>query len=284
MFGHCQARQVAALAQELADPNAVVIIGGDLNAKPDEPTIAAIRDAGFQDTHLLGGNAECDSASGAQCTSGRIDDSLEDLRDPASKQSQRIDYLWLGGPRQCRVVGPTGLFNGEPATNGPGGLAYPADHTGVQAAIECETSAAQRNANTPLPTVSTTTLPEGAGDEATKADITTAYNNVLSGKVTDLELKLQFLEDAELLRDHFLKTYEETKDLASQVVVRIDNLNVVDDTHANVVYSLLIDGSAVLDNLPGAAVKVDGVWKVSRKTFCDVSTQGAETIPEPCQN
>jgi endonuclease/exonuclease/phosphatase family metal-dependent hydrolase len=284
MFGHCQARQVVKLVEDVADPNAVVIIGGDLNAEPDEPTIAAIRDAGYQDTHLLAGNAECNTATGEQCTSGRIDDALTDMRNPASKQSERIDYLWIGGRKGCAVVSPTGLFNGEPAVSGPGGLAFPADHTGVQAAVECETTEAQRNATTPLPTVSTTTLPEGAGDEATKADVTAAFNNVFSGKVTDLELKLDFLEDADLLREHFLKTYEETKDLAAQVVVRIDNLNVVDETHANVVYSLLIDGSAVLDNLPGGAVKADGVWKVSRKTFCDVSTQGADTIPEPCKD
>jgi hypothetical protein len=50
------------------------------------------------------------------------------------------------------------------------------------------------------------------------------------------------------------------------------------------VYTLLLDGAAVLDHLPGAAVKPDGTWLVSRKTFCDVSTQGVKEIPEPCRS
>lgn len=38
----------------------------------------------------------------------------------------------------------------------------------------------------------------------------------------------------------------------------------------------------VLDHLPGEAVLVDGRWLVSLRTYCDVSTQGAEVIPLPC--
>ena len=57
----------------------------------------------------------------------------------------------------------------------------------------------------------------------------------------------------------------------------------VDTTHANVTYTLLLDGAAVLDHLPGAAVQVGPRWLVTRRTYCDVSTQGATEIPPPCQ-
>ena len=48
-------------------------------------------------------------------------------------------------------------------------------------------------------------------------------------------------------------------------------------------YSLLLDDAVVLDHLPGAAVQVDGQWLVTRRTYCDVSTQGPTEIPPPCQ-
>jgi endonuclease/exonuclease/phosphatase family metal-dependent hydrolase len=287
MLGTCQAKQLVDLVNRLAHPDAVVVIGGDLNAKPDEPTIAAIRGAGFVDTHLAAGNKECDRATGANCTSGRIDDALTDMRDPQSKQSERIDYLWLGTKRKCNVEQPTGLFNGDPVSNGPSGLAFPADHTGIEATVRCDTTNAQRDAtaDAALPTVPPTTAgAAGSGDAATKAEITTAYETLFNGDVTDLEVKLQAVEDAERLRTFFMQTFEATKDLSSQITVRIDDIDVVDDTNADVVYTLLLQGSAVFDHVPGRSVKVDGRWLVARRTFCDVATQGAETIPEPCRN
>jgi hypothetical protein len=57
----------------------------------------------------------------------------------------------------------------------------------------------------------------------------------------------------------------------------------VDGSHADVTYSLLLDDAAVLDHLPGAAVQVNGRWVVTRRTYCDVSTQGVAEIPPPCR-
>ena len=41
--------------------------------------------------------------------------------------------------------------------------------------------------------------------------------------------------------------------------------------------------SVVLDHLPGAAVRVGDQWLVTRRTYCDISTQGQPEIPPPCQ-
>ena len=177
MINTCQARQVVAYAQEQAAPDSVVVLGGDLNAAVDSPTIQAIVDAGFVDTHLAAGNDECDPDTGDQCTSGRIDDAMTDLEDPESQQSERIDFLFTGGDRDCEAVDPTGLFHdGEPAE---GDLAFPSDHTGVQATLQCATTPEQVEA-APDQTVATTAPPTSASgddlvDPETEAAITRAF-------------------------------------------------------------------------------------------------------------
>jgi endonuclease/exonuclease/phosphatase family metal-dependent hydrolase len=289
----CQARELVVFADTLAAPDAVVIVGGDLNATVGEPAVAAIQSGGFTDTHFAAGLPECDPATGSECTAGRIDDSLTDLTNPSSRQSERIDYLFVGGPRRCSVVAPTGLFNAQPATTGPGELAFPADHTGVETRLACVTTEAQRQAaasatvttaatTAPAPPTTSTAAP-GEADSATVAAITAAFRAVFDGDVTDVDTKLSALEDAGALRPYFLATYAATKATAARVRVRIDDIRLVDPTHADVTYTLLLDGSAVLDHLPGHAVQIDGRWLVSRRTYCDVSTQGATTIPPPCQ-
>ncbi len=280
----CQGRQVAEFARDIATPDSVVVLGGDLNAQPGEPTIVAITDAGFVDTHLAVGNDECDPETGAECTSGRIDDSLVDLEDPTSLQTERIDYLFVLDQRNCEAVPPTGLFNGEPAE---GELAFPSDHTGVQATLACPTTTAQVEAAgtaTVPSTAPSTTAPSTTADAETEAAITEAFTNLFDGSVTDVEVKLSSLERADELRSSFLESYEATREVAADIRVRIDAIEAVDATNADVTYSLLLDGAPVLDHLPGAAVNIDGEWLVTLRTYCDVSTQGVDEIPEPCQS
>jgi endonuclease/exonuclease/phosphatase family metal-dependent hydrolase len=286
MLNACQAREVIALAEQYADPDAVVVIAGDLNAKPGEPTITAFHDAGYRDAQLAAGVAECTPSTGVQCTSGRIDDAMTDLTDPASKEIERLDYVWLRARRDCSVVKPTGLFNATPAANGPAGLAFPSDHTGVIAVLQCPTTSAQRSAasSVTMPTLpSTTTIAAAAGDAETKAAITGAFTTVFDGSVTSIDKKLAAIEDAQKLKPFFVQSYAAQKAIAARIKLRIDRITVTDAMHADVEYSLLLDGAAVLDHLPGGAVKVGDTWLVTRKTYCDVSTQGAKTIPEPCR-
>jgi endonuclease/exonuclease/phosphatase family metal-dependent hydrolase len=289
----CQGRQLVAFADAVALDGDVVILGGDLNARPDEPTIAAIRDAGFLDGHVEAGLPECDPATGEQCTSGRADDSLDDMTDPQSRQSERIDYLFFRTDRECSVGEPTGLFNGEPATGDPAGLAFPADHTGVQLTLSCVTTPEQRDADAPgdpLPVpdfLTPVTAPSGGAvdvDPETEAAITTAFETLFNGDVTDIEEKLSYLEDADLLREAFVARFEAVQDIAPLIRVRIDAIGAVDGDRAPVTYSLLLEEAVVLDHLPGEAVLVDGRWLVSRRTYCEVATQGEPEIPEPCRS
>jgi endonuclease/exonuclease/phosphatase family metal-dependent hydrolase len=280
----CQMRQIIDEADRRADDAAVVVIGGDLNARPDEPTIDALRNAEYVDTHVAAGNAECDAATGVNCTSGRTDDSLVDLADPSSRQSERIDYLFVGPQRACAAAAGTGLFNAAPAE---GTLAHPSDHTGVIAVLACPTTDRHRSSATDatMPVAPSTSGAPGGGppDPETAEAIAASFNTLFAGAVSDPEVKITALEDADLLRESFFDMYERTKSIASRIVIRIDAITMVDADHANVTYTLLLDGAAVLDHLPGAAVRVDGRWLVSRRTYCDVATQGATEIPEPCR-
>lgn len=281
----CQARQVVAFAASVRVPGDVVVLGGDLNARPEEPTIDVLRRAGYRDTHVMAGNGECDPASGRNCTSGRVDDSLRDLTDPRSRQQERIDYLWLRTGRDCRVGRPTGLFNPEPAAAPAGSVVFPSDHTGVQATISCATTTAQRRAARSATTrpVATSTTAAGTVPPEAAAAITRAFETLFGGDVTDLEAKLASLEDGERLRPFFVERYRAVADIAARIRVRIDAIRLEGPDRASVTYTLLLDGSPVLDHVPGGAVRVGGRWLVSRRTYCDVSTQGATEIPEPCR-
>jgi endonuclease/exonuclease/phosphatase family metal-dependent hydrolase len=284
--GTCEARQVVDWVRKLRVPDDVVIFGGDLNAKPNEPIAAVIRDDGAIDAHLAAKNAECNPKTGAQCTSGRVDTDMSDLENGSSRETERIDYLWLLTKRTCTVGKPTGLFNATPAASDPSGLAFPSDHTGVTATVVCPTTAQQRAAagkatvTTKAPTTTTSAKPV---DPAVTAAITAAFQTVFNGDVTDIDAKLAAIEDGERLRPSFIENYNKTKEIASKIRVRIDALKLKDKSHADVTYTLLLDNAAVLDHLPGAAVLEDGHWLVTRRTYCDVGTQGATTIPEPCR-
>ena len=282
----CQARQLAAFAREVADHTGVLVVAGDLNARAGEPAIDVLHAAGFVDAHTAVGNPECDPSNGRQCTSGRVDDALTDLTDRTSRETERIDYVFFSRSRACAPVRPTGPFNGAP-DRGRDGLAFPSDHTGVQATLACHTTKAQRDAASNAKVVrssSTTTTAPGAIDAGARAGITAAYRAVFGGDVTDVDAKLAAIEDSDLIRSYFIESYKKSKAVAAKVRSRIDEMTLVDATHAKVTYTLLLDGNAVLDHLPGGAIKVEGRWLVTRRTYCDVSTQGSSEIPEPCRN
>lgn len=180
---------------------------------------------------------------------------------------------------------PTGLFNAAPARGGPGSLAFPSDHTGVVATLSCVTGDADRAAvrRARVARATTTTTAPGVVDAAVRAAIEQAFEVVFGGGVTDVERKLSYLEDGERLRSFFVQRYEAVRDLAARVRVRIDDVVLTDPDHASVTYTLLLDGTPVLDHISGGAVRIGGRWLVTRRTFCDVSTQGASEIPEVCR-
>jgi endonuclease/exonuclease/phosphatase family metal-dependent hydrolase len=144
----CQTIQASALASEGGGKKAIRLLTGDFNVTATSDRYRSLVTDGWIDSHLAAGNAECDPATGTNCTSGRADMSTDDLKNPASKETERIDFLFVKPPRSCKLrverggdrdkdgLG-TGLFADKPVANGPGGLAYLSDHTGVGADLSC---------------------------------------------------------------------------------------------------------------------------------------------------
>lgn len=279
----CQARQAADLLDARRAPRSVGVLAGDLNAQPGEPTLEVLRERGYVDTHVAVGNPPCEPETGAQCTSGRIDDSLADMTDASSLQTERIDFVMLATRRDCRVVRPTGVFAPEGGPGVAGDLIHPADHSGVEATLRCATTAADRAAAKARRDVATTSTTVAAAiDPATRAAVTTAFETVFTGG-TDAETKLSALEDADALRESFVARMAAVGELATRTTVRMDSMRAAGPDAVEVTYSILLDGAVVLDALPGRAVRAGNTWLVSRATYCDVATLGVDEIPEPCQ-
>jgi len=144
----CQTNQAKAIASEGGNSKTIRVLTGDFNVTAASARYQSIVADGWVDSHLAAGNPDCDPATGAQCTSGRQDMTTDDLKNPASRETERIDFLFVKAPRRCgvRFDSPkdrdkdglgTGLFADQPAPNGPGGLVYLSDHTGVGADLSC---------------------------------------------------------------------------------------------------------------------------------------------------
>jgi hypothetical protein len=144
----CQTNQAKAIASEGGGGRTIRVLTGDFNVTAMSQRYQSIVNDGWVDSHLAAGNPECDPATGAECTSGRQDMNTDDLKNPASKETERIDFVFVKAPRTCKVRFDTpkdrdkdglatGLFANTPASNGPGGLVYLSDHTGVGADLSC---------------------------------------------------------------------------------------------------------------------------------------------------
>lgn len=75
-------RQVAAVAREQQAAGRPLVVGGDLNATPEDPGLAPLRDAGLRDAWV-----ECGRGDG--------------FTFPSHAPVKRIDYLWLPGNLAC---------------------------------------------------------------------------------------------------------------------------------------------------------------------------------------
>ncbi len=99
----CQTIQAAAMASEGGGGKTIRVLTGDFNVTAATARYQSLVADGWVDSHLAAGNAECDPATGAQCTSGREDMRTDDLENPASKETERIDFLFVKAPRSCKV-------------------------------------------------------------------------------------------------------------------------------------------------------------------------------------
>ncbi len=93
----CEALQMAEFVATVHDGDAPAVVTGDFNAEPGSYEYDQFAGRGWLDTHLAAGNAECDAATGAGCTSGRATD-LAELESTDPNVDRRIDFLFLVPP------------------------------------------------------------------------------------------------------------------------------------------------------------------------------------------
>jgi endonuclease/exonuclease/phosphatase family metal-dependent hydrolase len=276
----CQARQAADLLDDRRSPRSVGILSGDLNATPGESTIAVLHDRGYVDAAVAAGSDRCTEADPSGCTGGRVDTSLEDMRNASSRQTERIDYVFLATRRDCDVR-RAGVLQSGGGPVADDGLVYPSDHSGVLAEVECATTPADLAAARARPSTSTTTTTGAAVPPTTRAAVQAAFDTVFSNVEPDPARRVRALEDGAALRASFLARVQALGPLHTQA--RIDSMTAAGPDAVEVVYSILLDGNVVLDALPGRAIRAGDRWLVAKATYCQVASLGTDTAPEPCR-
>jgi endonuclease/exonuclease/phosphatase family metal-dependent hydrolase len=116
-----RAEQAAKLTGWLADISWPLVVVGDFNAEPSEPTYRAMLEAGFRSAHAEANGAE----PAVTWPSGIKAPGIDDDGEPGC-----LDYIWVRGAitvESCRLA-----FD-RPAVDDP--TLYPSDHLGLSAHI-----------------------------------------------------------------------------------------------------------------------------------------------------
>jgi hypothetical protein len=137
-----------------------------------------------------------------------------------------------------------------------------------------------KSAATTTTTAPTTTL----SPQQTKDAITKVFTDFFNGANPDLNGKLQLLDDPAKYQAVYTKfandptTGPELKGASATVT----NVVVNSDGTADVTYTLNLNGSPTLKDQVGKAVQVNGQWRVSGTTFCDLAALGSTTTDPAC--
>ncbi|MFV0522963.1 MAG: endonuclease/exonuclease/phosphatase family protein [Acidimicrobiales bacterium] len=123
----CQEAQAVQLRDQLAAVGGPTILVGDFNAVPGTPAYRTIVDAGYRDTWTMSRHWSGDD--GATCCQA------EDLLNPTSQLTQRIDHVFISQLRAERVS--TTVVGDEPDRRTPGGRWY-SDHGGPVARLSVD--------------------------------------------------------------------------------------------------------------------------------------------------
>jgi hypothetical protein len=115
-----------------------------------------------------------------------------------------------------------------------------------------------------------------ATSDADKEEITTLYEVVFSSE-TGYDEKAPLLDDPTGLEDTVAE-YQETGESMGGVSLEAKTISVSGDVAA-VNYDLLFGGTPTYPDLTGDAVRIDGVWKVTREMFCSIMTSARVGCP-----
>ncbi|MVU81961.1 hypothetical protein GPX89_32575 [Nocardia sp. ET3-3] len=126
--------------------------------------------------------------------------------------------------------------------------------------------------------VSATTA--GGSDTALTQAVTDVYQKFFDGS-TSADQKIAVLENGQAFADTIRGQADSP--LAKGTKADVSSVKPADADHADVVFTVSLNGTPALVDQQGSAVRVTGAWKVAAATFCallSLETQGKP--PAPC--
>ncbi len=118
----------------------------------------------------------------------------------------------------------------------------------------------------------------GPRPEVTKAAIRKNWATFFDG-ATSAATRVSLAENGEELADTIRAVTDSP--IAKQASANVTSVTIDGPTTATVTFTLLLDGSPVLEGVEGTAVLEDGTWKVSIASLCQLAAlQGA--VPKAC--
>ncbi len=126
---------------------------------------------------------------------------------------------------------------------------------------------------TGISAAATTTTVTFTGEEAKIAEVWTKFFDG-KGPVKD---KIAMLENG----DTYAKQLDTNaaSPMAAQSSAQVTSIKLTSDTGATVTYTILLNGQPALPNVTGEAVKQDGQWKVSAKSFLSLLALQGVSVP-----
>jgi hypothetical protein len=149
----------------------------------------------------------------------------------------------------------------------------------VAASAGCSSSKSGSASSTPPPTPTGSTQSSTGGgapptiDAATTAAVKNAYVKFFDPK-TPVATSVSLLQDGSAFQAAL--EAQAKGSLAQGASAEVSKVSLQSPNTAKVVFSILVNGKALLTDQPGYAVHDGGTWKVAAQTFCGLLTlQGA---------
>ena len=140
----------------------------------------------------------------------------------------------------------------------------------------------------PKPTASATAAAEPVSGPAAVAAITANWKTVFNGKAS-IPSRLALVQDGPQVAA-FVQAQAKTSfgAAASGSTATISSVTITSPTQATVHYQVLLLGTPLLKNQVGAAVYLNGIWKVAIASFCGLAylqyPKGSSQLPAVCRS
>lgn len=140
----------------------------------------------------------------------------------------------------------------------------------------------------PKPTASATAAAEPTSGPAAVAAITANWKTVFNGKAS-IPSRLALVQDGPQVAA-FVQAQAKTSfgAAASGSTATVSSVTITSPTRATVHYEVLLLGTPLLKNQVGAAVYLNGIWKVAIASFCGLAylqyPKGSSQLPAVCRS